>query len=115
MLVTLMVATLWDANRPTEDGDHIELVAIKSMAAGDEILISYTGDDVDAYTSQRLMAQYGFVLLEVCPPTLGHSTSERAPCSCSAPAGMPLGRTWQIWIVAGPSYMIELPDDIWRW
>lgn len=97
-----------------EDGDHIELLAVKSMAAGDEILISYTGDDVDAYTSQRLMVQYGFVLLEVCPPALGHSTSsERAPCSCSAPAGIPLRRTWLTMIVAWPCYMVELPHDIY--
>lgn len=63
-----MVTPVWDVIGHTEDGDHIELVAVKSMAAGDEILISYTGDDLDAYTSQRLMSQYGFVLLEVCPP-----------------------------------------------
>jgi hypothetical protein len=50
--------------RWAEDGEYIELVAMAPMAEGDEILISYTGEDVDAYTSQRLMAQYGFVLVE---------------------------------------------------
>ena len=42
------------------DGPSVELIAIKDLQAGDEVLISYTGQE--GLTNQRLMAQYGFVL-----------------------------------------------------
>jgi hypothetical protein len=39
--------------------DFIDLVAVKDIAAGAEVTISYSG--LAGYTNQRFMAQYGFV------------------------------------------------------
>jgi len=48
-------------DRGNSNGKPIELFAMQDIPAGTEVFISHTGPE--GLTNQRLMAQYGFILL----------------------------------------------------
>jgi len=66
------------AYAPREDGTYIDVIALAAVSAEDEMTISYTGDDAAAYTSQRLLVQYGFTLEQ-------GNVADRIPFEAPAP------------------------------
>jgi len=54
---------IWKINADT-DGDMLKLVAIRPISADEEVLVSYTSDDMDYTTRQQdLKRRYGFVCM----------------------------------------------------
>jgi hypothetical protein len=47
------------SNSSSSTGSVVELIAVKDIGAGEEVLVSYSGPQ--GFTNQRFMAQYGFV------------------------------------------------------
>ena len=48
-----------ETSSSSSSGRVVQLVTVKNIAAGEEVLVSYSGPQ--GFTNQRFMAQYGFV------------------------------------------------------